>query len=580
MSVSIAQRRSEIGVLRALGMTRAQVRNLFTIEAALLGFVGSLLGIALGIVLVSVGSNLPVIPQSANTPLAITSTAPISIPLAVIPLALIMGILIPTIAGYFGSRAATTIDPVEAMIQIRAESGALHVRRWHIALALLLFVGMLAAHIFPLSNTQLMLMFSNAGIFGAAVIMLLILPAYLVILSEKLPGWMHRTFGMTGMIAAGNVTRRPKRTLTTIILLTCGIAFGLVIMQSNFGYTGFMDEWQHGENIGELTVTGANRDPLSPLLTVPSRIVDSIKARPDVAAVVAERDTTFQQGSIGISVRAVDIAAFRIQNGRFLWDHGDESTAYDRLQDTDHPAILVGAGIIGIKNGFAPGVHITLDTPTGPADFEILGIVLGGVSTDQAMIIMDRGVYSHFWNDNQINRLTLKLTPTADPQAVRRDLLRQYATSGVVAVDNAELFAAFGKHITSIVTVSRLLSGLFFLILVAGLGSTLLVNVIDRRREIGMLRAVGMLRRQMSRGIVLEAVTLIILSSVIAVPGAYLMNLMQQGAMQEIVGIRFALNPGEVLAFVLFMIAMAIIAAYFPARQAGQTDVLEAMRYE
>jgi putative ABC transport system permease protein len=580
MSVTIAQRRSEIGVLRALGMTRAQVRNLFTLEAAILGLVGAVIGVGFGIVLVRVGSNLPVIPQNSTAALAITSTAPIVVPPTLIPIAILVGTLMPTIAGYLGSRAAANIDPVEAMIQIRAESGVLRVQRWHIAVAGVLLAGMLYTHFVSLGSTQVMLMVSNTAVIGVAVVIVLILPAYIIILSNALPGWMYRVFGITGMIAANNVIRRPKRTLATIMLMTIGIAFGLVIAQSNFGYSEFMNEWQHSENIGELTVTGANRDPLNPLLAVPASIVDSIKARPDIAAVIAERDTTLQQGSIGLSVRAIDMAAFRVQGGRFLWDHGDEAMAYYRLQDAAHPAILVGAGIIGINNGFAPGVHLTLNTPSGPTDFEIVGVVLGGTATDKAIVIMDRALYSRLWQDDLVNRVTLKLQPNADVQSVRRDLLKQYAMSGVVTLDNAELREAFGKQITSIVTVSRLLSVLFYLILAAGQGSTLLVNVIDRRREIGMLRAVGMLRRQMSRGIVLEAVTLVAVSGVIAVPGSYLMTLLQQGAMQQIVGIRFAMNGWEVVGFMAFMMAIAIAAAYFPARHAGRTNVLDAMRYE
>jgi putative ABC transport system permease protein len=580
ITVSVAQRRSEIGVLRALGTSRSQIRNIFLLEAGILGFVASLLGVALGYVLVRVGGNLPVLPKFVSTNSTIQSTASLSVPLWLPPVAVIFGTVIPIIAAYFPSRAATMIDPVEAMVQIRAESGVLPIRWWRVVLALVLVVVLLILRFMPMSSIQMAVMVSNAGVFLSFAVMILILPPYMIALSGKLPGWMQRLFGMTGMIAAGNVTRRPKRTMSTAMLIMLGVGMGVLLSQSYFGYSDFQNDWNRSENIGELTVMGASRDPLNPELSVPANIVDSIKARTDIAATIAERDTSFKQGTAAFAVRAIDMTAFRAQDGRFLWDRGDELAAYQRLQDATHPALLVGASITAITNNYQLGHQVTLDTPSGPVAFDIVGTFLGGVSTDRVMIIMDRGLYSRLWQDDTVNRLTLKLKPGIDPQTVRRELLRDYAMSAVITLDNADMRAAFAQQITSIATVTQVLATLFALIIVSGFGSTLLVAVIDRRREIGMLRAVGMLRRQITQGIVLEAVLIVALTSVVAVPGAALMTLMQQIPMQQIMGIRFSLVGSEVVACLLFAVVVAVIAAYIPARQAGRTDVLEAMRYE
>ncbi len=580
LTVSVAQRRSEIGILRALGTTRSQIRNVFLLEAGILGFIGSVLGVAVGYVMVRVGSNLPIMPKFASTNSSIQSTAAIVVPLWLPPVALIFGTLIPLLAAYVPSRAATLIDPVEAMIQIRAESGVLPIRWWRVVVAVAIVVVLMVLRFMPMGSIQTAVLISNAGVFLSFAAMILILPPYMIALSSRLPGWMQRLFGMTGMIAAGNVTRRPKRTMSTAMLIMMGVGMGVLLSQSYFGYSDFRDEWNRSENIGELTVMGASRDPLTPELSVPAKVVDSIKARTDIAASIAERDVSLTQGATSFGVRAIDMAAFRAQDGRFLWDRGDELAAYQRLQDATRPALLVGASMTTITNNYELGRQITLDSPDGPVTFDIVGIVLGGVSTDKVMIIIDRGLYRRLWQDDAVNRLTLKLKPGINPQTVRRDLLRDYAMSAVITLDNADMRAAFGQQITSISTVTQLLSTLFALIIVSGFGSTLLVAVIDRRREIGMLRAVGMLRRQITRGIVLEAVLLVALTSVVAVPGAALMTLMQQMAMQQIIGIRFSLVSSEVVACLVFAVIIAVIAAYIPARQAGHTDVLEAMRYE
>ncbi|MFN8373705.1 MAG: FtsX-like permease family protein [Anaerolineae bacterium] len=163
---------------------------------------------------------------------------------------------------------------------------------------------------------------------------------------------------------------------------------------------------------------------------------------------------------------------------------------------------------------------------------------------------------------------------------MRRELLRDYAMQGIITFDASEVRAAFMKQMISISNVSKMMTLLFLVIVIGGLGSTMYVMVLDRRREIGMLRAVGLLRRQVTQSIILEAVILIVICTIVGIPTGMLVMSMQQAAMQNVMGIRFALSAYDVFMSVFILAATSLVAAYFPAQHGGQTNILEAMHYE
>ena len=492
---------------------------------------------------------------------------------------------ISALAGYLPGRAAARVDPVEAMAGVRADSGRMAFPVRQMIIAFVLFGGLLVMRMALLSGTLnvpplIAAQFGTNGVFISIFIGLLLLAPLLIALSRFLPPLLARMFGVTGMIAAGNLTRRPKRVLATTMLLMFGVAFSQFIASSNFGYTAYTDRWSRGENVGDLTVSGAGSNPFTPLIAIPDDVIAGIAARADVSGLIAESLATFEQAGTRYSVRAVDLAAFRAAGGAFIWNDGDEATAYDRLMDADRPALLLNTGFAAMGAGLKPGGLLTLETPTGETTFEIVGTALGGISVDAISMVLDRAVYARLWGDSEIDRLSVQLTPAADASAVRRDLLRAYATRGVVTFDSAEMIAAFGARLASIANVSSLLSSLFVVIIVAGLISTFTVFVLDRRREIGVLRALGMTRGQVARGMVLEALLMLLMAIIVGLPIALFANTMQQLSLQRVMGIYFDFAPSEIAATLLLTLILVIASVWLPAQAAARTDPLMAMRYE
>lgn len=582
MTVSVAQRRAEIGVLRALGARRGDLVRLFTLEAGALGLIGSLLGVAFGMLLVRVGGDIAVIPDDFIGTSGIHSKAALTVPTWLPPLALLCGVAISALAGYWPSRIVARIDPVEAMIQSRAETGSVRAQPVRTALALLLVAGLIALRLFAdrLPSDLGFIVGFNGFFLMLGVLWMLYTPV-IVALGRGLPGALERAFGVAGRLAGDNLTRRPRRMLATGTLLTMSVMIALYIGASNFGYSEFVNAWDQGENLGDLTLVGAGTTPFAPLMPLPDGLDAALRARPDVAATIAERTGRAALDGQNYHIRALDFATFRAQGGRLTWDRGDEAAAYARLLDPAQRVVVLHTGAALLARGLGPGATLALPTPDGATlDFEVLGTTLGGVNTEAIVALMNRETYIAIWGDAAVDRLAVVLTPDADANAVRRELVRQFAAQGVVVLDNAELRAAFAGRLTSISSVSSLLSSLFALIIMAGLASTFYVVVLDRRREIGTLRALGLRRGQVVRALLIEALALCAVAMILGVPGAYLANAMQQISTQAIIGVAFAFNAREVLLTLVVVLLAVLAAVIVPARHAARTDVLLAMRAE
>lgn len=577
INVSIAQRRAEIGMLRALGTTRRQVRAQFVAEAGLLGIVGSLLGVVVGTLLVGAGNYLVFLPEFTSE--TVSTHAAITIPLWVFPLALFAGVAASLVAGYIASHKAVTIDPVEAMTGFSHERYEPRIRWWRVIVAAVLVALVLLFRTAYRGDMVLGAMIANAGILACFAAMILLFPPIMTALSRALPRWMYRVAGMTGRLAAENVTRR-KRMMSVALLVTMGVGMGAMLSQALFGYTDMVDSWTRAQNIGQLTVLGAGKDPFTPSFAIPTTVVTQISGLEAVERVVSERIIVFQHNGAAAEIHAVDVTAMHAAGGKFLVNEGDADTYAEQMQDASQPAVLIGSNMVSATGGYGAGKTLTLNTPAGEQTFPIVGNVLKGMGSDRLTIVMDRQTYRRLWADDAVNRLQLVLKPGADVQAMRRTLLRDFAMTGIVTFDNAEVVAAFRQKIASISTVTLMLTLLLAVILVAGLGSMMIVAVLDRRREIGMLRAVGMLRGQLTGSVVLESVLMVAIGTLVGIPIAFLITLLQEFAIERMLGMDSAINVGQTAIIVVVALAVCTLTAYLPARNAGRTDVLEALRYE
>lgn len=578
MAVTVVQRRKEIGLLRSLGVTPRTIRSLFIVEAAIIGLIGSAIGIILGILVLKFAGTLPVIPVSGDN---IPTTAPeIRVPLWLIPLALLSGIIVSMIAAYLPARSASQVDVLTALTALKESDEKLGISRRRIIIGVVIIIAALSTvPLFHATGNIFLPTLGALSLFGSSIVLL---PLIVIAANHILPKLMQTIFGAQGFVAAKNLQKRPRRVLLTICILMLGAWSMVVVASSNTGFQNFTDDWLAAEGAWDMIVAGAGSNPFQPMISLPYNVLSDFSNRDDIETAIPERLTNITYEGTEYALRAVDSPSFFAAGGRFVWDTGDEEQAYQRLQDTENPVVLI-TGVIAAIDGVKIGDTISLTTPNGPLDVEVVGIVVSAVEPARAgegSFVMDLTVYQQYWNDTAIDRLLINLVDTADKAAFRREIQTRYAIQGVTVYDVQDLSATLTESLASLVTVSQILTTIFVVILLTGVTNALFIFVLDRFREIGMLRAIGFDGTQITISILLEVSLLLGIAIVLAVPLGLFNNYSNSITMQRFLGVDMAVRISEVLVFLAILIIGVLSAAFLPARYAAQVEVLDTLKYE
>ena len=580
IAVSVAQRRSEIGILRALGLEKRSIRRMFMIEAGVMGLIGSLLGVGGGYLLLAISSNFNILSTDLFNSSPLQSESTFIVPIGLPFLAIFVGTIFPIVASFIASREAIRISPIEAIVQIQAESGRIPFSLKRLIIVIVAITGIVIFRVNYHGDLLTTIIFAMVLTYVMVMAMAFLVAPLLALIDIMVKWSQQRGWQLTSWLAMLNLTRRPKRVISTGILLTVGGVIFIYISQINYGMTGFVDEWGQSENVGNLTMVGAGLSPLMPVVNIPQTIIDEISARTDIKTIVKEQNISISSDTQSYKIRAIDLQTFDELGGHFVWSEGDETDAIATLTNPNTPSVLIHLGTGAFDQNMRAGGSILLDTPHGKIEFSIIGSIFGGLGLDETTLIMDKSLYARLWDDDATNKLTIALANGVDIQTTRRDLLSRYALQGVMVYDMNDMLGAFAGRLNIISVVSSLIAGLFTLILTIGIGSTFYVLILDRRREIGMLRALGMTKRQIRQSVLLEGILLFGFSCIISIPGAYLTTWLQQLSIQGVMGIKMGLQTWQVVNHLSILLMMIIIAMLIPSTIGGKTNILEAMHYE
>jgi putative ABC transport system permease protein len=556
-SILVAQRSRELALLRTLGASRRQITVSVVLEALAVGVVGSTVGIGVGYLLARglafifglVGLDL----GDANYPITVSTVI----------WSYAVGVVVTVIAAYLPARRASTIAPIQAL----RDDGSLP----ETALRRRLLVG---AGLVLAGLGSLAVGFSRDGTIGLSLIglgMLLVLvgvalmspiAAVPVIRAFSAP---YRLFGTVGQLATQNSMRNPRRTAATASALMVGLA--LVAMISILGRSASAStEAALDANLtSQFIVSNVVQQPFSTDVAAEISKVDG------VAGVASFRAAFLELGGSRATIGAVDPAAFA------------QALALPMAAGSV-PALTDGAVLISQQKADSLDVGVgdttTLKTQSGTVRLEVAGVLAGSaVVPADALVTFDTLTQGGIAPLDSLVFVTKE--PGADTDTVRSDLEAITQDLPTVTVKDPEGFAKEQQgQIDTFLNLIYGLLGLSVVIAILGVVNTLSLSVIERTREIGLLRAIGMSRRQLRRMIRLESV-------VVAVFGALLG-----------MGLGVAFGTGLILALrdqgltelsipwvrlILFVVAAALVgvlAAYFPARRAARLDVLDAIATE
>ena len=571
-AIAVTQRRSEIGILRALGASRGQIRTLFLAESAVTGLIGSIGGVLFGLVIArgiaaSIGtllSDVYGVAQHADE----IATSP-----QLLGLALVIGVATSIVAALIPARQAAHVDPVQALQKGKYQVLSAGESRLRVIAAAILGLGSIAC----LFGGESRVVF-YVGYFLAILAVMLLAPLLSLALSRGIRPLLKGVRPVEGALAADSLIQAPRRTSASVAALMLSLA--LVVAFAGMARASYLSiiDWMDTTLNPDLFVA-PSQDIVIRTLRFPADMEADVRGLPGIARVQSVRNARIVFRKTPVMIVATDIASVA-ETARIDPIAGDPDTMY--AQTAQGAGLMVSDNLAELQQ-LKVGDVLEIPAPHGTIQLPIVGVVLD-YSDQQGTILMDRSVFVRYWRDDSVNVFRVYLEPGATVPEVKRTILERFEDERQVFVlTNGELRAYILRITDQWFGLTSVQIAVAVLVAILGIVNTLTVSITDRRRELGVLRAVGGLAGQIRRTIWLEAVTIGILGLILGFAfGALNLYYILQIVHRDIAGMRldysFPLSTTAMLVPAILM--AAFVAAIWPAESAVHGSLVEALEYE
>jgi putative ABC transport system permease protein len=575
ISMSAVRRRREIGILRSLGVTRRQVLVLFMAEAAFCGLAGSALGLLLGIALAR--ATLGSVSQTITALYVVVQARTLYLAPEILWQGAALGLGTALLSALAPAREAADTPPAVTMRQgILVERHALPIGAWSAAGGVLLLLS-LATAVCTLRLSQPLLGFVSALLL--LVGFALLTPLATVMADRALAPVVRALFRIEGVLAARYLVESLARTAVVIAALMVSVAMlvGLSVMVGSFRDT--VDTWVTQTVRADLYVEPAGRAIRGSSAALPTGVIDAARALGEVAAVdtYRGRSSLYRGRTIGLAGVDLDVLA---RHGRVLFR---DSRSSETLTQAWRGRGVVVTESFARRNRTQVGDRLLLDTPTGRREVRVYGVFYD-YSTDAGAILMDRSLYAAWWQDPTVNSIALYLRPGARAEAVRERLLAAVGgRHALLVTPNQDLRRHVMNVFDQTFRITDALQAIVITVAVLGILNTLTALVLQRGREIGILRAVGAFTGQIRKIVLVEAGLIGLIAHLIgSVCGLGLAVMLVYVINQQFFGwtIRLRVEPGVFLQSLAIMLVTSLLAALPPARHAARRIAADAMRLE
>ena len=562
LSMTLVERARELGLLRAAGATRGQVTGYVLRQAFLLGLVGSVLGVVLGSILAAT------MVAYVRTVGDVTLDGP-TLPVSAFVAAFLVGIVVTLAAALEPARRAGSISPIEAL---KARGEGTSARRARLGWLVVVFVAVAVAGVLVWQR----------GIGGVGVTRALIVYAILLVATLALPlvlGPLARVAGtpfallfrLEERLARGSLTRDRSRAILTIGPLAVGLAAVVALGAVGQNARTSASAWISDVIPGDVVATSIR--PIAPDEGIAAELaaVHGVKQVTEIATFDIAVDG---RRTDGVAVNGADLAA----DGRLRFIQGDRAAALAALDQG-------GAAIV--PQALATRLGLTLDQVVKVA-------AVDGTTLDLRIVgIAERTLPGHGgeamlvgWTDAAgrlgvagTDAFAIRFAPGA-PATARADLEAAANQAALEVVTLAQIQGAIDSELARIFGLFDALALVAVLVAALGIVNTLTMNVIERVREIGVLRAAGMTRGQVWRSVVVEAGIVGLAGALMGVFAGVVIGVVMvalAGGRAQVTGI---VPWAAVAVIVVLGVAVAMLAAAYPAHIASRISIIRAVQYE
>lgn len=570
MMFAVLRRRTELGTLRALGVTRREVTALIVVEAAIIGAMGAALGVLFGVVLAEAVSVL--VAQTVNDLYATLEDYRVEWYEGALAKALVMGLFAAVIAALAPAWEASRVAPVTALRRSLLERRVHRVFPWLAAAGVVALVIATAA--LKVNGESLVLSF--AALFLLLMGYACLCPALLWILSHFPPTSARNFFSFTLTLATRGLRASLSRTGVAVAALAVAVAatIGVGTMISSFRQT--VDQWLQHSLRADFYVSVADLSAQSQGLD--STMIATIRALTDVQQISLGRRTALTQRGVDAELLALDVpwegfAGYRLKAGNL-------TQAWNEFRNKG--AVLISEPYAN-RHRVKLGDTIRLETKTGPQQFPVAGVFYD-YSSERGIVVMARSTYLAQFDDDAVTVVGVYASDKVDDEVMEATLSALVSAQPGVLVrsnqDLRELSLAIFDRTFAVTGVLRIVT---LVIALVGIVSAVMALQLERAREWAVLRALGLTPRQLGALLLIQAGIMGLYAGLLALPLGYLIaailvldvNLRAFGWTLPLY-----LDFGQLMHALLLAVGAGLIAGIYPAwRQSRQTPI-ESLREE
>lgn len=567
MSMAALERRREIATIRALGGGRRKILILLLIEAAVLGLIGSAIGSVFGLFLAKI--LVQSIPDFYVTQVEVGIT--LNMPSYAIPTALVIGIFSAVAAAIMPVRAAVTVAPAFAMrpVGVLESLEEVHGVSWVPTLAGFGLLG--ASFSAAVWGPGWMSFAAMSGLVAGAIVTTFGLTHPLASLTARLAS----KFGVSGQLAASSVKRAPRRAWATSVAVVAGV--GMIVTQASAtaNINESVDRSVNSLGKVDLYVSAASGISLATDVLLPAEWEQQLQDLPGVSRVGTNTFTfvSYKGQKVLVQGTSNSIGAEPVMAG---------ITPEQRTQVQGGAGAVVSPRFTELY-GVEVGQTLTLPTPSGDRSIPVIASV-PSFTWERGHVTVGRGNLQEWFGLKGVSDYQLGFEEGADPKEVRARV-EEFVKDSPVPIylsSGSEYLGVIEGTVNQVSALFDSMVGIVVGAAILAIINALIISVIERRTELGIMRALGTSRKQLRRMVSIEAGSLGVVGGVIGVAfgliahRAAIVAVGHQGGMP--VEYSFVIVPA-MIAFPLGVL-MAVLGGLEPARRAGSISVVEAIGYE
>ncbi len=564
----VAERRRDLGVLRAIGASRKTVMGIILTESLLQGIIGTFLGLIMGYaiaygILQNLGPMIEVFMRAQVGPPEITNTNLVA--------SILLGIGFTVGSSYLPSRTAMKITPMEALRPV-----TLVVERRRRVLRAVLGTVLIAFAIIGLLTNEIWVATFSTLIFLVGLV--LITPMLVKPIAHTFGRLLAVIYAREGTLAQGNLSRQPGRAAVTASAMMIGLAVTIAmigLVTSVFdGFIRYLDRSLGSDYLlmpSSLVLGGGN-------LGAAPEFAQRLESLEGISGVTTLRLASTQTKGAALQVIGIDPQKYPEISG-LEFSQGDPQQSFSALGSGR--SIIVN-GIFATSSAVKVGDTLLLETPEGEKEYQVVGVAMDYLNAKIATGYISQAFLEKDFHITTDVLIMANRKEGADQTTVDAEIKAAAKDYPAFTLFDAEAFKNSQMEVFQ--SSMSMMNALVFMLAIPGLiamANTLGISIIERTREIGMLRAVGSTQKQVKRMVFAESLLLSALGTSLGIlVGIFLSYYLLKALNYAGFTLNFYFPALGILVAIAVGLLFGILAAMVPARQAARTVIVEALRYE